>query len=473
MQQRARHVASVHAEVRHRLDHSRACAGEPPQGPRKGPRNYRLGGAGEAGTAYARGVGVCACVGASFEPCPREAAPPCMLSVLGPCSPLTRVCAGGHTQCIERAHGDNARLEDVLDKELQRDDIEDPAPSGSCLVCFEELAQPTHFDCGHPVCFACTTKTFLAQHQDAVYCMPCPGSVEGCKGQISFLSCASARDGFMCAADSPEAVSEWRRYLPAVENAMLRAAGMYRCPSAACTNNDILLFIPLGKTQAAEDTECERCGLHICTTCTRTAGKVVAFHAPFPCAQRVAFEGQLSAIQAGMQRANEQTANQRAAAVQRAREESEREAAGRHILRRHIPRQHEEVMWERWNGRLEETRRGWSGRHCPKIDEHVFELLGKGERTVSYVEIFDAAATATKAAAEREKQMALRIDGAQGINGAQAAGHGTSGAMAGQNAGRSTTCKKRREHSPTTKRALANYETFHGLPAGKASVDQV
>jgi hypothetical protein len=184
----------------------------------------------------------------------------------------------------------------------------------------------------------------------------------------------SARDGFACAASSRDAASEWRRYLPVVENAMLRAAGMYPCPSPACTKNDILLFIPPGKTQAAEDTECESCGLHICTTCTRTAGKVVAFHAPFPCAKRVAVEGQLSAIQAGMQRANEHAANQRAAAVQREREESEREAAVRHIPRRHIP-------------------------------------------------------------VEREK--------------------------------------KRREHSPTTKRALANYEFFHGLPAGKASVDQV
>jgi len=388
-----------------------------------------------------------------------------MLSVLGPCSPLTRVRARGRTQCIERTHGDSARLGDVLDKELQRDDIEDPAPSGPCLVCFEELAQPTLFDCGHPVCFACTTKM---PHKGAVYALPCPCSVEGCKGQISFLSCASASDGFACAPGSPEAVSEWRRYLPIVENAMLRAAGMYPCPSTACTKDSILLFIPPGKTQAAEDTECESCGLHICTTCTRTAGKVVAFHAPFPCAHRVAFEGQLSAIQAGMQRANE---IERAVAVQRAREEAEeieREAAGRHFPRR----QHEEEMWERWNGWWEETRRGWSGRHCPKIDELVFELLGKGERTVSYAEIFDAAATVTKAAVEREKQMPLSIDGAQGINGDQAAGHGTSNG-AGRNAGRNTTRKKRREHSPTTKRALSNYETFHGLPAGKASVDQV
>ena len=360
-----------------------------------------------------------------------------MLSVLGPCSSLTRVCARGRTQCIERAHSDSARLEDVLDKELQRDDIEDSAPSGSCLVCCEELAQPTLFDCGHPVCFTCTTNMLVAKPKDAVYALPCPWSCRA-RGQISFLSCASARDGFACAAGSPEAVSEcepeavseWRT----VENAMLRATGMYPCPSPACTKDDILLFIPPGKTQAAEDTECENCGLHICTTCTRTAGKVVAFHAPFPCAQRVAFEGQLSAIQAGMQRANE---HERAAAVQREREreEIEREAAGRHIPRRHIPLQHEEVMWEWWDGRWEETRRGWSGRHCPKIDEHVFELLGKGERTVSYAEIFEAAATATKAAVEREK--------------------------------------KRREHSPTTKRALANYETFHGLPSGTASVDQV
>jgi hypothetical protein len=311
----------------------------------------------------------------------------------------------------------------------------------------------------------------LAKHKDAVYVLPCPCSVEGCKGQISFLSCASESDGFAGAASSPDAVSEWRRYLPVVENAMLRAANMYPCPSPACTKNDILLFIPPEKTQAAEDMECESCGMHICTNCTRTAGKVVAFHAPFPCAQRVAFEGQLSAIQAGMQRANELAANQRAAAVQRAREESEREAAGRHIPRRHIPRQHEEVIWEGWDGRWEETRRGWSGRHCPKIDEHVFELLGKGERTVSYTQIFDAAATATKAAVDREKQMAL-IDGAQGINGDQAAGHGTSNGAV-QNAGRNTTRKRPREHSPTTKRALANYETFHGPPAGKASVDQV
>jgi hypothetical protein len=99
-------------------------------------------------------------------------------------------------------------------------------------------------------------------------------------------------------------------------------------------------------------------------------------------------------------------------------------------------------------------------------------LLGKGERTVSYAEIFDAAAIATRAAVEREKQMPLPIDGAQGINGDQAAGHGTSNG-AGQNAGRNTTRKKRREHSPTTERALSNYETFHALPSGKASVDQV
>jgi hypothetical protein len=262
----------------------------------------------------------------------------------------------------------------------------------------------------------------------------------------------SAGDGFACAASSPDAASEWRRYLPVVENAMLRAAGMYPCPSPACTKNDILLFIPPGKTQAAEDTECESCGLHICTTCTRTAGKVVAFHWPFPCAQRVAFEDQLSAIQAGMQRANEikQAAAQRANDIER--------AAATEIERLH----------RRW----EETRRGWSGRHCPKIDEHVFELLGKGERTVSYAEIFDAAAIATRAAVEREKQMPLPIDGAQGINGDQAAGHGTSNG-AGQNAGRNTTRKKRREHSPTTERALSNYETFHALPSGKASVDQV
>jgi hypothetical protein len=100
------------------------------------------------------------------------------------------------------------------------------------------------------------------------------------------------------------------------------------------------------------------------------------------------------------------------------------------------------------------------------------ELLGKGERTVSYAEIFDAAATATKAALDREKQMALSIDGAQGINGDKAAGHGTSSGAV-QNAGRNTTRKRPRVHSPTTKRALANYETFHGLPSGKASVDQV
>ena len=135
-------------------------------------------------------------------------------------------------------------------------------------------------------------------------------------------------------------------------------------------------------------------------------------------------------------------------------------------------------MWGRWDGRWEGTRRGWSGRHCPKIDLHVLELLGKGERTVSYAEIFDAAATATKAAVEREKQMPLPIDGAQGfigaqgINGAQAAGLRTSN-DAGQNAGRNTTSKRRREHSPTTERALSNYETLHGLPSGKASVDQV
>jgi hypothetical protein len=142
---------------------------------------------------------------------------------------------------------------------------------------------------------------------------------------------------------------------------MFRAAGMYPCPSPACTKDDILLFIPPGKTQAAEDTECESCGLHICTTCTRTEGKVVAFHEPFPCAQRVAFEDQLSAIEACMQRANE---------IERAARERERA----NEIERAREREREVRGFLRW----EETRRGWSGRHCPKIDEHVFELLGKG-----------------------------------------------------------------------------------------------
>ena len=66
MQQRARHVALLHAAVRHRQDYSRAGAGEPPQDPRRGLGNCGLGGAGEAGMAYARGGGVArACVGAS------------------------------------------------------------------------------------------------------------------------------------------------------------------------------------------------------------------------------------------------------------------------------------------------------------------------------------------------------------------------------------------------------------------------
>ena len=40
----------------------------------------------------------------------------------------------------------------------------------------------------------------------------------------------------------------------------------------------------------------------------------------------------------------------------------------------------------------------------PEINAHVFELVGKGARPVSYEEIFDAAATAVRAAEERERE---------------------------------------------------------------------
>jgi hypothetical protein len=62
-----------------------------------------------------------------------------------------------------------------------------------------------------------------------------------------------------------------------------------------------------------------------------------------------------------MQRANE---------IERAARERERA----NEIERAREREREVRGFLRW----EETRRGWSGRHCPKIDEHVFELLGKG-----------------------------------------------------------------------------------------------
>jgi len=285
---------------------------------------------------------------------------------------------------VERSQGDSARLGDAIDREMQRDDLEDAhadVPTDVCLVCGEALVQPTLFDCGHAVCVSCTTGMLHAKHKDAIFALACPCSFEGCAGQFSFLACA-AFDGAEAIASSPALTAE----VLTTENVMLRAASMFPCPSPACAKNGTLLFMPSGKSQTSQDTECDSCGMHICVPCTRRAGTCIVFHAPVPCAQRVALENHVSTLRAGKERA---------------------EAVEREDRRRRILRHHEQINSMRRRRRqggadLSMNRRQMEAH--PEIDAHVLELVGKGARPVSYGEIFDAASTAVRAAEEREKK---------------------------------------------------------------------
>jgi len=215
-------------------------------------------------------------------------------------------------QCLERAHGDSARLQDAVATELEQSDHrDDPTPSKACLVCSDDLEHPVLFDCAHAVCFSCISG-MLQANPNCMYAMSCPcAPVNGCTGKFAFLQTATVDP-----SASKEAIEEWKRYRTCIDNAVLRTAGIYPCPSLACAKEDFMLFVPAAARLSRDsDIECGSCGLHICTQCTHVAGKCVPFHAPMPCTRRVELDDRVSRLQAAMlQLEEEERAADRAAA---------------------------------------------------------------------------------------------------------------------------------------------------------------
>jgi len=207
-------------------------------------------------------------------------------------------------QCLERAHGDAARLQDAVATELEQSDHRDePAPSEACLVCSDDLDHPVLFDCAHAICFSCASG-MLRANPNCMYALACPcAPVNGCTGKFALLQTATERNLRLDTSASPAIGENWKRYRTSIENTVLRTAGMYPCPSPACTKDDFWLFVPAAARLSQDsDIECGSCGLHICTRCTHTAGKCVPFHAPMPCARRVELDDRVSRLQADLLR---------------------------------------------------------------------------------------------------------------------------------------------------------------------------
>ena len=226
---------------------------------------------------------------------------------LTPCSPKPLITF--FWQCLERACGDTARLQDAVATKLEQSD-HCSAPSKSCLVCSDDLEHPVLFDCAHAVCFSCISG-MLQANPKCMYALPCPcAPVNGCTGKFAFLQTTTVDP-----SASKEAVEEWQHYRTSIENAVLRTAGIYPCPSLACAKKDFVLFVPAARLSRDSDIECGSCGLHICTQCTHTAGKCVPFHAPMPCTRRVELDDRVSRLQAAMLQLDEdERAADRAAA---------------------------------------------------------------------------------------------------------------------------------------------------------------
>ena len=197
-------------------------------------------------------------------------------------------------QCLEMSRGDMNRVQDVMGRLIDADArfcADDTF--GICEVCGEEMTRSTSFDCGHAVCFACTTGMLRARGEEASFVMACPLKQElACEGRLSFHT-SEVVDSLLADPSVPNAdTSVWQRYLRCVEDAMLRAAGMYACTSTECAEKQMMVFIP--RCQAPGDvphnTKCESCYVNICVECTHTAGKCVPLHAPLPCTRRVEIE---------------------------------------------------------------------------------------------------------------------------------------------------------------------------------------
>ena len=122
-----------------------------------------------------------------------------------------------------------------------------------CVVCSEDegLRGPPLFDCGHAVCFACTTGMLLATYRDANFAMHCPfHSLNGCEGRVAVLP-EHKVDARALLQSHPDAPEEWKRYMQRLDDAILRAAGMFACPSAFCSRSERVLFVPTAAAHAS------------------------------------------------------------------------------------------------------------------------------------------------------------------------------------------------------------------------------
>lgn len=295
--------------------------------------------------------------------------------------------------CLEGAHGDSARMQDRVARMLEQgDEAEDPLPTDSCtcLVCgVDGVKDAGIFDCGHNVCFACATGMLLANYRDANFAMPCPySSLERCEGKITVL----ALDDILVRArnmscEQPEAPEQWEHYMRRVNDAMLRAAGMFPCTTPSCATSCCVLFVPAASSRQARRIECDGCGLSICSRCTHQAGKLVPNHAPLPCARRVEIEDLAS------------TLKQELADIERATRE-----ATRTITDELRTRLHRDALVGRHH-RLADVADFHSFTHeSLDIDAQVLSALriGEGTSAISYTEIFSVAAEVMKKAAEEE-----------------------------------------------------------------------
>jgi len=284
-------------------------------------------------------------------------------------------------QCLEKAQGDSARMQDLIATVIEEDHMVcHPAEQESvCVVCGEDegCRGPSLFDCGHAVCFECTTNMLLATYRDANFAMPCPHHpLEGCEGRVAVLPEHEVDNRALLHRD-PDAPEEWGQYVRRLDDANLRAAGMFPCPSAFCSTSERVIFVPTAVGHTSCDTKCECCGLAICPQCTHLAGRPVPSHLPLPCSRQVDLGNVASNLQAAL--------------AQEEREARDREHAWQ--LEEHARRRdrREERRLFRLGGDFSSA---WSmePREFPEIYAKILYMLPADGR-ISYADIFRAAQT--------------------------------------------------------------------------------
>ena len=286
-------------------------------------------------------------------------------------------------QCLEKCQGDSARMQDNIAKVIEEDEMFcDPAEEMSvCVVCGEDDGHGgiSLFDCGHAVCFDCTTGMLLATYRDANFAMPCPyHSLKGCKGRVALLP-EHKVEARALTHSNPDAPKEWEQYMRRLDDAKLKAAGMFACPSAFCLASPALCLervfvVPTAAAHTWCDTDCDSCGLAICCDCTHLAGRPVPSHLPIACSRQVDIRNMASNLQADL--------------AQEEQEARDREEARRREARRfHLELRHGGDFFAALS---------MKPREFPEIDAQIRQFLPPCGG-ISYSSIFRAAQTASEA----------------------------------------------------------------------------